>query len=196
MTPRERVLAAFRFEKTDKVPVHHVGFSSDVASALIGREAYVGGGIQQWREATAHWNGPDAHAEFVERSYRDAIDVALASGNDIIRPSYWRYDRKPTKKIDDYTFLYEYGPEEDWRSSSTTPAVSSATSSTTSGLNTFDTIQREVAARKSGRLSTPESSDSFEQRAKRAGRRVRDPQVGLGVPAASRSDGSAALRPI
>ena len=62
MLPKERVRAAFEHRSTDKVPVHHVGFSSEVATAIIGREAYVGGGIQQWREATAHWNGPDAHA--------------------------------------------------------------------------------------------------------------------------------------
>lgn len=97
------------------VPVHHIGFSSDVASAILGREAYVGGGIQQWREAVAHWNGHDAHAEYVERSYRDAIDIALATDNDIIRPSYWRYDRKPMRRLDDHTFLYEYGTEEDWQ---------------------------------------------------------------------------------
>lgn len=115
MTSKERVMAALRLEKTDKVPIHHLGFSSDVASALLGREAYVGGGIQRWREAVAHWNGPDAHAEYLERSYQDAIDAAKAVGNDIIRPSYWRYDRKPTKRIDDNTFLYEYGPEEEWR---------------------------------------------------------------------------------
>ncbi|MGI6209916.1 MAG: uroporphyrinogen decarboxylase family protein [Anaerolineae bacterium] len=189
MTPRERVLAAFRFEKTDKVPVHHVGFSSDVASALIGREAYVGGGIQQWREATAHWNGPDAHAEFVERSYRDAIDVALASGNDIIRPSYWRYDRKPTKKIDDYTFLYEYGPEEDWRVLKYDPGSEQCdiVYYKPRPEATFDTIEREVAATEASLADYQplESSDSFEQRAKRElgdEYEIRVGGVGLGVP--------------
>ncbi len=53
MTSRERVLATFSKEPTDKVPIHHLGFSSEVASALLGREAFVGGGIQMWREAVA-----------------------------------------------------------------------------------------------------------------------------------------------
>lgn len=55
MTPKERVLAALAHKKTDRVPVHHLGFAADVASALLGREVYVGGGIQQWRKAVAHW---------------------------------------------------------------------------------------------------------------------------------------------
>lgn len=114
MTPRERVLATFVGQPTDRVPVHHIGTCSEVASALLGCEAYVGGGIQQWREVTALWEGEEAHEEFVERSFRDAIEVAQVLGNDVIRPSYWRYNRKPTEKIDDNTFLFAEGPEEDW----------------------------------------------------------------------------------
>ena len=115
MNGKERVMAAFRHERTDKTPICHIGFSSDVASALLGREAYVGGGIQQWREATALWQGEDAHQEFLERSFQDAIDVALAVDNDIVRPSYWRYPTPPTRCIDENTYLYEYGPEEEWK---------------------------------------------------------------------------------
>ena len=115
MNSKERVLAAFEHRETDKVPVHHIGFSSEIASALLGRKAHVGGGIQQWREAVALWQGKDAHEEFVEKSFRDAIDIALLCEHDMIRPSYWRYNVKPTKRIDEYTFLYEYGDEEHWR---------------------------------------------------------------------------------
>jgi len=114
VTPKERVDAAFSGESADKIPVHHIGLSSEVASALLGREAYVGGGIQQWREAAALWRGEDAHQEFLERSYRDAIDVAGVLGNDIIRVSYWRYRRKPTRQINDHTFVFEYGEPQDW----------------------------------------------------------------------------------
>jgi hypothetical protein len=115
VNPKERVAAAFRREQTDVVPVCHIGFSSDVASALLGREAYVGGGSQQWREATALWQGEDAHQEFLERSFRDAIDVALLVDNDIVRPSYWRYPTRPTRRLDEYSFLYEYGDEDAWK---------------------------------------------------------------------------------
>ncbi len=115
MNSRQRVVAAFEGTRPDRVPVYHLGFSSDVASALLGREAYVGGGIQQWREATALWQGEEAHREFVERSFHDAVDLALLCGHDIVRPSYWRYNVRPTRRIDTNTFLYAHGPEEDWR---------------------------------------------------------------------------------
>jgi hypothetical protein len=115
MTRRERIEAAFRKERTDRVPVAHVSASSDVAAKLLGREAWVGFGIQQWREARALWEGPDAHAEFLERSYADLLAVNQAMGNDLYRMLYPRYNRRPTKKIDAHTFLYEYGEEKDWK---------------------------------------------------------------------------------
>jgi len=106
MLPRERVAAAFEHQPTDKVPTYQAGFSSRVASALLGREAYVGGGIQQWREARALWQGPEAHREFLERSQRDALDLAAALYLDLVRPSYWRLNEKPARRLDEYTFLY------------------------------------------------------------------------------------------
>ncbi len=123
MNSIERVSAVFDFRQPDKLPVHHLGFSSQAASVILGREAYVGGGVQQWREAVAWWNGDDAHREFVERSFQDAIDVALAVEQDIVRPSYWRLNRKPTRRVDDYTFLYEYGPEANWKVLTYDPAT-------------------------------------------------------------------------
>ncbi len=115
MTCRERVVAAFNQQPTDRVPIHHLGFSSDVASALLGREAFVGGGIQMWRESDAWWRGEDAHTEFVARSFQDALDIAQVCEHDIIRCGYWRYQSRPTKRIDENTFLYEHGSEEQWK---------------------------------------------------------------------------------
>ena len=123
MTPRERVLATFsgaevsgtqgKRKPTDKVPIHNIGFSSRVASIILGREAYVGGGIQQWREAKALWEGEEAHQEFLERTERDAFDVSVTLEHDILRLEYWRMPEKPAKKIDEYTFLYG-DPERSW----------------------------------------------------------------------------------
>jgi hypothetical protein len=73
---------------------------------LLGRNVCVGGGVTQWMEATALWEGPDAHAEYLRRCRQDACDVARAAHCDIIRPSYWRMDQKPTKRINERTFLY------------------------------------------------------------------------------------------
>lgn len=113
MTSRERVLTTFEGKPTDKIPVHNIGFSGYAASVILGREAYVGGQIQQWREMNALWEGPEAHKEFLEWSEKDAVAVALAADHDILRLQYWRWSEKPTKKIDEYTFLFG-DPEKNW----------------------------------------------------------------------------------
>ncbi|MCK4283090.1 MAG: hypothetical protein KAX44_02140 [Candidatus Brocadiae bacterium] len=114
MLPKERIRAAFNKEPTDRVPIHHIGFSSQVASMVLGREAYVGGGIQQWREACALWQGEEAHREFVQRSRQDAFDLAMALGQDLVRMEYWRMSVRPSRKIDEHTFLYG-DPDGEWR---------------------------------------------------------------------------------
>ena len=112
MNSYERVLNTFTGHTVDKIPVFHIGFSSQAASMLLGREAYIGGGIQQWREATALCNGDEAHAEFLERSYQDAFEIAGKCNMDIIRPSYWRLPIKPVKRLNEYEFLY--GNDDNW----------------------------------------------------------------------------------
>ena len=106
LTPSERIIAAFEKKKLDRIAIYHSGFSSRVGSALLGRTSYSGGGINQWREATALWNGPDAHAEFVQRTTQDARDLMTVAHCDLIRIAYWRMPTKPTKKIDDLTYFY------------------------------------------------------------------------------------------
>ncbi len=115
MTSKERIEAAFQKQPTDQVPIHHISCCSEVGSALLARDAHVGGGKQQWREAVAHWQGEDAHQEFLERSFQDAIDLARVLDNDLVRITYWRYDRKPTERLDENTFLYAEGDEADWQ---------------------------------------------------------------------------------
>lgn len=114
MTPKERVMAAFEKRPTDKVPIYQAGFSSRAASYVLKRDAYVGGGRQQWRESVALWRGPEAHSEFIARSQQDCHDLARALDLDLIRPSYWRLTEKPTRRIDEFTFLYG-DPAGRWR---------------------------------------------------------------------------------
>jgi hypothetical protein len=113
MTSSERVNATFAFQKADRVPVYHLGLSSEVASKILGHEAYIGGGMQRWREATALWAGKEAHEEFLERSMNDAFEISDAMEMDIIRAEYWRLPQKPYKKIDDCTFMY--GDDNRWQ---------------------------------------------------------------------------------
>lgn len=112
MLPKERVAAAFRLEPTDRIPIYVAGFSSRAASYLLGREAYVGGGAQWFRESVALWNGPDAHAEFEARTFTDACDLCEEQDLDLVRTLYWRWSRKPVRRIDETTF--EYGNGEVW----------------------------------------------------------------------------------
>lgn len=114
MLPKERIAAAFAQRPTDAAPIYQAGFSSRVASGLLGREAYVGGGIQQFREARALWEGAEAHQEFLERSRRDAFELSRVLDLDLVRPSYWRLNKRPTRRLDEHTFFYG---EEDasWR---------------------------------------------------------------------------------
>jgi hypothetical protein len=114
MLPKERVLAAFAHEPTDRVPIYVAGFSSRAASAVLQREAFVGGGIQQWREACALWQGGCAHQEFLERTRRDALELCLKLDLDLVRVSYWRLNERPTQRLDEFTFLYG-DPEGDHR---------------------------------------------------------------------------------
>ena len=113
MNSKERIEAAFKKEKTDKIPINHRGFSSKVASYILGREAFVGGGIQQWREAKSLWEG--WHDKYLEKSFKDATEISLVTKQDMMRSCYWRYNIKPTKKLDEYAYLYEYGEEKNWK---------------------------------------------------------------------------------
>lgn len=93
---KERIERTFNKKRTEKVPINHRGFSSKVASHILGRESFVGGGIQQWREAKSLWEG--WHDEYLARSFQDAVDISILTGQDILRPQYWRYNIKPTRK--------------------------------------------------------------------------------------------------
>jgi hypothetical protein len=123
MLPRERIQAAFEHRPSDKVPIYQAGFSSYAASLVLGREAYTGGGIQQFREARALWNGPEAHAEYLLRSRNDAFEVAEILDLDLIRPMYWRLAEKPTRKIDELTYVYGSEAAGNWRVMSFDPTT-------------------------------------------------------------------------
>jgi len=112
MTSKERVYGLFAGKMPDKTPIYFSGISSRVASAILGHAAYVGGGIQQYREVTALWEGPSAHAEFLERSIKDALDLAEIFDCDLVRAEYWRMNRKPDAKIDDVTYMFKENTQE------------------------------------------------------------------------------------
>ena len=161
MLPKERVAAAFAHQPSDKVPIYQGGFSSRAASAVLGREAYVGGGIQQYREARALWGGPDGHAEFLQRSRQDAWDLVRTLDLDLVRPSYWRLPVKPTRRLDEFTFFY--GREEDtWRVMRFDPALElyqEVAASPQPPLTREDLERTVVAAEESLATYAPKAAD-------------------------------------
>jgi len=106
MNSRQRVLDTFAGKMPDKVPLFMAGISAYAGSIILGREAYIGGGIQQWREADAMWNSVAAHQEYIERSERDAWEVTLKTNQDVHRHAYWRVASKPIARKDQYTFTF------------------------------------------------------------------------------------------
>lgn len=114
MNSYERVIAAFMKNKVDHVPIYCGSVSSSVASEVMGRSMYVGGGIQQYRESLARFQGEQAHKEFVEKSRQDAYDWTDKMGLDYVRPSYWRYPYTPSKMLDEFTFQYEREDNTHW----------------------------------------------------------------------------------
>jgi len=107
MLPKERVAAIFEHRPTDRVPIYMGSYSSRIASEVLGRpNACVGGGVNQFYESCAWWEGDEAHAAFEERCFQDAMDLPKALDLDYVRPAYWRLREKPTRRIDEVTFLY------------------------------------------------------------------------------------------
>lgn len=106
MNSKQRVQAICNLQPVDKIPVMHNGVSAEVASRILGRPAYVGGGSQQWRHSKALWEGEEAEKAFAERSLDDAIDIGIALGHDMLRVNYWRMYMKPTEKIDEFTYRF------------------------------------------------------------------------------------------
>lgn len=148
MTSRQRVLDAFAGRSVDRVPIAHIGFSSRAAALILGRETYVGGGIQLWREAAAWCQSPAAHQEFVERSLADAAALSRATGQDLLRWEYWRLPEMPTAQLDEHTFLFGQR-EAHWRIHRLTPdnetfPVIAQGGPPTQPRQAADDLQREV----------------------------------------------------
>ena len=189
LSPRERVLAAFEHKETDRVPIHNIGFSSRVASTILGREAYIGGGIQQWREAVSLWEGEEAHREYLRRSEQDAFDVSIALEHDILRLQYWRMATKPTQRKDKYTFLYG-DPEKSWRLMRFDPDTELyqvIDQHPPKAEDTFESIEKQITAQEKSLENyhpSPKASSSTLALMEKYGRNwvVRFGGGGLGIP--------------
>ncbi len=106
MTSRERIRAAFSGRPTDRVPIYCAGMHGRIADHVLGRDAYYGFGRQGFREAMALWQGPDAHAEFLARTFADTLAWNEALDLDLVFVSGGRHAVRPTRIIDEHTLLF------------------------------------------------------------------------------------------
>ncbi|HHT28009.1 MAG TPA: hypothetical protein GXZ82_12290 [Firmicutes bacterium] len=117
MTGKQRVLATFENKPVDKIPVHHSSISADAASIIVGRAVVAGGDSCAWEGIKALWEGgEEGYDAFAERAEQDALDITRALDQDVHRYKYWPMwskDRKPVKRIDEYTFLFG-NPDDRW----------------------------------------------------------------------------------
>jgi len=105
MTGKERVLNALEHKEGDRVPIHKHAMASSVASEILGREVFIGSTSLFYEEAKAWLNGEKAHKEFEEKVWDDLIAITKYFEFDTITMP-WRMTEKPTKQLDEYTFLY------------------------------------------------------------------------------------------
>jgi hypothetical protein len=108
-----RVRDVFAGRRPDRVPICEQAFASSVAGRILGREAYTGSTDLFYHEALAWMRGDAAHEEFVEQVYRDVVDLHRALDFDILFLP-WRQSTRPTRQIDEHTFLYGDPDGDDW----------------------------------------------------------------------------------
>jgi hypothetical protein len=105
MTHKERIRAAFEHREADRVPLFEQSVASDVASEILGREAYTGTTYLHYQEACAWMRGEQAYREFEAQHEKDVLDLAKALGFDMLhRP--WRLYERPAAQLDECNFLY------------------------------------------------------------------------------------------
>ena len=109
----QRVEAVFEGRRPDRTPVCEQALASSVASQILGRRAYTGSTELHYDEACAWLNGDAAHDEFVERVYRDIVDIHRRLDLDILFLP-WRMATRPARRIDSNGILYGDPSGDDW----------------------------------------------------------------------------------
>ena len=105
LTGRSRCLAAIAGEKPDRLPNYTPTVACETASRMLGRPVHTGTGSLWRAEAEALLRGDHAFADFEAAVDEDLLALARLMKTDAIRYG-WRMSRKPTKKLDENTFLY------------------------------------------------------------------------------------------
>lgn len=116
MNGKQRIQAAFAHQPTDRLPCFEQSIASDVASSILGREAFCGTTLLHYQEAAAWMRGDEAHAEFEDRLYNDLLAITATLELDMIHVP-WRRPQRPALQLDDHTFVYgdPDGDHEIWK---------------------------------------------------------------------------------
>ncbi|HTL52366.1 MAG TPA: uroporphyrinogen decarboxylase family protein [Planctomycetota bacterium] len=113
MNGKQRLQAVCRGNQPDRPPVYEQSIYSHIATEVLGRKCEIGGGGIKRNEVAAWIKGEKAHEDYVARMLRDLVDTVKAIGLDIIRLP-WRERRRPTRQIDENTFLFGVEDSEDF----------------------------------------------------------------------------------
>jgi len=116
VTGKERILNTFNHKESDYVPVSDQLIVSKVASEILGRYAYTGGG--EFEKDKIELLYKEERDFLVERYVEDTIEIHEKLGLDFIRVSTvpsknYTKDDLP-KKIDDDTYLFENKETKNW----------------------------------------------------------------------------------
>ncbi|MDD5706226.1 MAG: uroporphyrinogen decarboxylase family protein [Kiritimatiellae bacterium] len=144
-----RVHAVFSGQWPDRIPICEQAFASSVAGAIMGRPMHTGSTELHYEETLAWTKGEAAHADFVEQIYQDSVALQRYFDFDIYFPP-WRMDARPSRQIDEYTFLYG-NPDEVWHIRQFDPVsrtfgVVKASHTWESGEEVCDHIRRALQA--------------------------------------------------
>jgi hypothetical protein len=104
VTQRQLFVAAFGGMASEAVPVYEQSFASEVASKILGREAFTGAVMLHYQEAVWAVRGPQAYAEFRERVCRDVVELYRTLGFGALAPPW--LGGAPVKQVGEYEFLY------------------------------------------------------------------------------------------
>jgi hypothetical protein len=114
MTAKQRLRAVFTGQTPDRVPVCEQGFASSVASKILGYEAFTGSTDLHYFEACAWMDGDTAHDEFEDKCFADVAALHRKLRYDIFFLP-WRMRERPSKRLDETTFLYGDPDGDNWR---------------------------------------------------------------------------------
>ncbi len=113
MTSKQRIMSAVRHREPDRVPIYEQTVCSRIASELMGRPMRTGGGRIRWEETAARWESEQAWQEYAGRLIEDVGDLIRELDFDIAGLP-WRHARKPSEKLDEWTFRYEDPAAKTW----------------------------------------------------------------------------------